>query len=128
MPTVNRYAELAGRILISVMFVTSGFGKITGYVATQDYMESMGVSGIMLPLVILLEIAGSVAIILGWRTRWFAAALGAFCVISALLFHGNFADQGEMISFMKNVTIAGGFLIIVAFGAGPLSLDARLSK
>jgi putative oxidoreductase len=128
MSDIHRYADLAGRILISLMFLTSGVGKITGYAATQGYMQSMGVPGVLLPLVIVLEVAGPVAIILGWKTRWFATALGGFCVISALLFHGNFTDQGEMISFMKNITIAGGFLIIVAFGAGPLSLDARLAK
>ncbi len=125
MSDATRYIDLAGRILISVMFLTSGFGKITGYEATQGYMESVGVPGALLPLAILLEIVGPVAIIAGWKTRWFAAAMAGFCVVSALLFHANFADQGEMINFMKNVTIAGGFLIIVAFGAGPLSLDAR---
>ena len=128
MSDATRYADLAGRILMSVMFLTSGFGKMTGYEATQGYMESMGAPGALLPLVILLEIAGPVAIIAGWKTRWFAAAMAGFCVISALLFHANFADQGEMINFMKNITIAGGFLIIVAFGAGPLSLDARSSN
>ena len=127
MSNATRYADLAGRILMSIMFLISGFGKIIGYEATQGYMESLGVPGALLPLVILLEIVGPVAVILGWQTRWFAAAMAGFCVISALLFHANFADQGEMINFMKNVTIAGGFLIIVAFGAGPLSLDARSS-
>jgi putative oxidoreductase len=127
MSEIHRYADLAGRILISAMFLTSGVGKITGYAATQDYMQSMGVPGVLLPLVILLEVAGPVAIILGWKTRWFAAAIAGFCIISALLFHSDFSDQGQMINFMKNVSISGGFLIIVAFGAGPLSLDARSS-
>ena len=128
MSHINRYGDLLGRILISLMFLTSGIGKISGYAATQGYMESVGVPGLLLPLVIVVEVVGALAVIVGWRTRWAAAALVGFCIISALLFHADFSDQSQMISFMKNISIAGGFLVIFAFGAGPLSLDRRHSR
>jgi len=110
------------------MFLTSGIGKITGYAATQSYMDSVGVPGSLLPLVIIVEVVGAIAVIVGWRTRWAAAALAGFCIVSALLFHADFSDQSQMINFMKNISIAGGFLVIVAFGAGPLSLDNRQAR
>ena len=128
MSNINRYADLLGRILISLMFLASGIGKISGYAATQGYMESVGVPGLLLPVVIAVECVGAIAVIVGWRTRWAAAALASFCVISALLFHADFSDQSEMTSFMKNISIAGGFLVIVAFGAGPFSLDFRHTR
>ena len=128
MSNINRYGDLLGRILISLMFLTSGIGKISGYAATQGYMESVGVPGLLLPLVIVVEVVGALAVIVGWRIRWAAAALAGFCIISALLFHADLSDQSQMISFMKNISIAGGFLVIFAFGAGPLSLDGRHSR
>lgn len=128
MSTFNRYCDLLGRTLISLMFLTSGIGKITGYAATQSYMDSVGVPGSLLPLVIIVEVVGAIAVIVGWRTRWAAAALAGFCIVSALLFHADFSDQSQMINFMKNISIAGGFLVIVAFGAGPLSLDNRQAR
>ena len=125
MNAVQTLAAPVGRLLLSIMFVSSGLQKISGYAATQGYMEAMGVPGMLLPLVIALEVVGGVAIILGWKTRLFAFALAGFCVVSAILFHGNFGDQMQMIMFMKNITIAGGFLLLVAHGAGSYSLDAR---
>jgi len=128
MSPLNRYADLIGRIFMALIFITAGFSKITGYAGTQQYMESQGVPGILLPLVIALELAGGLAMIAGWRTRLFALALAGFCVISAVLFHGNFGDQMQGILFMKNIAMAGGFLIIFAHGAGDLSLDHKLGK
>jgi putative oxidoreductase len=125
MPAPNRYVELLGRILLSAMFFSSGIGKIVTYADTQGYMQAMGVPPALLPLVILLELVAPVAVVVGWQTRWFAALLAGFCIVSALLFHADFADQAQMINFMKNVTIAGGFALLVATGAGPISLDAR---
>lgn len=88
-------------------------------------MENMGVPGFLLPLVILLEAAGGIAIIVGWQTRLVALALAGFCVISAILFHANFGDQTQMIMFLKNIAIAGGFLFLVANGPGAYALDNR---
>ena len=113
------------RVLISLLFVTSGLSKISGYQATQGYMEAMGVPGGLLPLVIALEVLGGLAVILGWHTRIAAFLLAGFSLLSALLFHANFGDQMQMIMFMKNLAVAGGFLMIVAHGAGAYSLDNR---
>jgi len=125
MNALQSLAAPAGRVLISLIFVYSGIGKISGYAGTQGYMESMGVPGALLPLVIAVEVLGGLAVMLGWHTRVAAFLLAGFSLLSALLFHANFADHGQMISFMKNVAIAGGFLMIVAQGAGAYSLDNR---
>jgi putative oxidoreductase len=125
MNTIEKFAELAGRILLSIMFLLSGFGKITGYAGTQAYMASQGVPGALLPVVIAVEVLGAVAIILGWKTRVAAFLLGGFTILSALIFHSNLQDQMQMIMFLKNAAIAGGFLFLVAHGAGALSLDRK---
>ena len=125
MKQIQSIAAPAGRILISLMFVTSGFSKISGYTATQGYMEAMGVPGALLPLVIAVELLGGLAVMLGWHTRIAAFLLAGFSLLSALLFHANFGDQMQMIMFMKNISIAGGFLMIVALGGGAYALDNR---
>ena len=125
MNTVENFAELAGRILLSAIFVLSGIGKITGYAGTQAYMASQGVPGALLPAVIAVELLGAIAIIVAWNTRVAAFLLGGFTLLSALLFHSNLQDQMQMIMFLKNVAIAGGFMFLVAHGAGALSLDRR---
>ena len=114
-----------GRLLISFMFLMSGLNKAGNYSNTSGWMESMGVSSSILPLVILLEIIGAFAIIIGWHTKITAFLLAGFSIISALIFHSDFSNQVEMIMFMKNFAIAGGFLILVANGAGNYSLDNR---
>ena len=122
-------ADLVGRILITAMFVVSGIGKLgAGYAATQGYMASQGVPGALLPLVIALEIGGAALIIAGLWTRISALALAGFTVLAALLFHANFADQVQQIMFLKNLTIAGGFLLLAANGAGAWSVDARCTR
>ena len=88
-------------------------------------MSSFGVPGALLPLVVATELLGALAIVLGWKTRIVAFLLGGFSLLSALIFHNNFGDQMQMIMFLKNVSIAGGFLLLVANGAGPLSIDRR---
>jgi putative oxidoreductase len=117
---------LAGRILLAVMFLLSGLGKLGAYSATAGYMSSAGVPGALLPLVIVTELGGALAIIVGWKTRTVALLLAGFCLLTAITFHRNFADQNQMINFLKNVSIAGGFLLLVANGPGPLSIDGRL--
>ena len=128
MNALQAIAAPLGRIMISLMFVTSGLGKISGYAGTQGYMEAMGVPGVLLPLVIALEVLGGLAVMLGWHTRIAAFLLAGFSLLSALLFHANFGDQMQMIMFMKNVAIAGGFLMIVSLGGGAFSLDNRLKN
>jgi len=118
--------KLLGRALMSLMFISAGWNKIGGYADTQGYMESAGVPGLLLPLVILVELGGGLAILLGFFTRWAALALALFSLASAWLFHYVPDDQMQMINFMKNITIAGGFLILACAGAGKMSLDHRL--
>ena len=125
MNAAYQFAAPAGRILISLIFVMSGFSKIGGYAGTQGYMESVGVSGSLLPLVIAVEILAAIAVIVGWQTRIAALALAGFCILTAIFFHTDFANQMQMAMFMKNFTIAGGFLILVAHGPGAYALDNR---
>jgi putative oxidoreductase len=126
--TVQKVSELAGRIFLAAIFLISGLGKITAYAGTAAYMASLGVPGALLPIVIALEVFGAIAIIAGWKTRITAFLLAGFTLLSGIIFHSNFADQIQTIMFLKNVAIAGGFLLLVANGAGPLSIDRRLAK
>jgi putative oxidoreductase len=128
MKLINNYGSLVGRILISVMFLMAGISKITGYAGTQGYMEAMGVTGALLPLVIALEVFGALAIIIGYKTKLVAVLLAGFSIVSALIFHNNFADQMQVALFMKNIAIAGGFMFLMVNGAGPLSIDNKLNK
>lgn len=123
--TLSDTAELGGRILLSSLFVLSGLSKLGAYAATMGYMSAMGVPGALLPLVIATELLGGLAIAFGWKTRTAAFLLAGFSLLTALTFHTHFADQTQMIMFMKNVSIAGAFLILTARGAGRLSLDGR---
>lgn len=115
--------SLAGRIGLSLIFIISGWGKITGFEGTQQYMQAAGVPGALLPLVILLELGGGLAIAAGLFTRWVALALAVFTLATAAIFHANFGDAMQAISFWKNVAIAGGFLLLAAQGPGEFSID-----
>ena len=127
MNTVQTLSAPLGRLLIALIFVISGVGKLGSYAGTQGYMESMGVPGVLLAPVIALEVLGGLAIILGLQTRLVAFLLAGFCIVSAVLFHGNVGDQMQQIQFLKNLGLAGGFLFLVAHGAGAWSLDNRRS-
>jgi len=126
--TVKNVSELVGRSFLVVLFLLSGLGKIGAYAGTVTYMSSLGVPGALLPVVIATEVLGALAIIVGWKTRVIASLLAGFSLLAAAIFHNNFGDQIQMIMFLKNVSIAGGFLLLVANGAGPLSIDRRLAK
>lgn len=117
-----------GRILIAIIFFMSGINKISGYAGIQGYMEAMGIPGQLLPLVIIIEILAGLAVIIGWQTRLAALTLAGFSIVSALIFHTNFADQIQFIMFMKNIAIAGGFLLLIANGPGACALDNRLKS
>jgi len=124
---VNKFTELGGRILLGHIFLLAGISKITAYDGTMGYMDAMGVPGMLLPAVILLEIAGGLMVIAGFKTRIAAAALAGFSIIAAVIFHSDLADQMQMILFMKNLSIAGGLLLLVSYGAGSISIDKKLS-
>ena len=128
MDKLQALAAPVGRLLIALIFFISGINKISGYEGTQGYMEAMGVPGGLLPLVIVTEIVLGLAVIVGYRTRLAAFGLAGFTLLSGILFHANFDDQMQMIMFMKNLAITGGFLFLVAHGAGAWSLDNRLAK
>jgi putative oxidoreductase len=128
MITLQAFAAPTGRFFLAIMFFMSGLTKISQYAGTQGYMEAMGVPGFLLPLVILTEAFGGLAIILGWKTKYVALALAGFTVLSAILFHADFSNQAEMTNFMKNIAIAGGFLTLFVHGAGAYSLDNRANK
>jgi putative oxidoreductase len=119
------WGNLAGRVLIALIFVLSGVSKITGYAGTQGYMEAMGVPGALLPVVIVTELGGGLLVLAGLWTRLAALALAGFSILAGVLFHFKPDDQMQMIMLMKNFAIAGGLLFLVAHGAGRLSIDAR---
>jgi putative oxidoreductase len=123
-PAVNSILILAARLLAAAIFIVAGFGKVTAYAGTAQYMQAMGVPTALLPLVILLELGGGLALLFGFQTRLVALALAGFSIISAFIFHTG-ADQVQQIMFLKNFAMAGGLLAFVVFGAGRLSLDGE---
>jgi len=125
MQTIQNFAAPIGRVLLALMFLVAGLNKISGYAGMQGYMESMGVPGVLLPLVIALEIVGGLALMLGWHTRLTAFLLAGFTLLATAIFHSNLGDQTQMLFFMKNLSITGGLLLVVSHGAGPYSVDNR---
>lgn len=122
---LTNVAELAGRVLLVALFLIAGVSKVSGYSDTQAYMHSHGVPAALLPLVIATEIGGAALIVVGLWTRWAAIALAGFTLLAAIFFHANSSDQVQQIMFLKNVSIAGGFLLLAANGAGRFSVDGR---
>ena len=116
-----------GRILIAVIFILSGVGKLGAPAATQGYIASVGLPLPLLGygLAVLVELGGGLLLLVGFRTRAVAAVLALFTLAAALFFHSHLADQNQFIHFVKNIMIVGGLLQLVAFGATALSLDAR---
>ncbi|MEE1610482.1 DoxX family protein [Microvirga sp. CF3016] len=115
---------LVARLMLAFIFIVEGWSKIATYEGTVQYMEDHGVPGQLLPLVIVTELGGGLLIAAGFKTRLAALALAGFCLLTALLFHRNIGEISEFIHFTKDLSIAGGFLLLVAFGAGSWSLDA----
>lgn len=135
MSTLNRYGPLTGRILIALIFLMAGLGKVTGFEHTVGYIASKGLPLPQLAAVgaILVELGGGIMLVLGWNTRLAAAAIFVFTAMTALFFHNFWAvspdqAQNQMIHFMKNVSMMGGLLYVVIHGAGALSLDAKKQK
>jgi putative oxidoreductase len=127
---MNRYFPLIGRVLIGLPFAMSGLGKLAAFGPTTGMIAAVGLPLPPLAFIVAvaLELGGGILLIAGYQVRPVALALAVFCVATGVAFHGNFADQNQMIHFLKNVMMAGGLLQIAAFGAGALSLDNRLSK
>jgi putative oxidoreductase len=130
MNALTRYTPLLGRILLALIFVSAGYGKIRGFDGTVGYIASQGVPLPTLAAIgaIVIELGGGLLLIAGWKARWAAAAMALFTLIAAVIFHAFWAapaDQAmnQSIHFWKNIAIVGGLLYVVAYGAGPLSVE-----
>ena len=133
--TLQNPLALVGRILLALLFVTSGVAKIAGFAGTAGYIASKGLpmASLVAALTIIVEVGGGLALVFGLFTRWAALALAVFSVLAALIFHNYWAVPPEQvmaqqINFWKNISIAGGMLVLVAFGAGAISLDAERAR
>ncbi|TAK90281.1 MAG: DoxX family protein [Burkholderiaceae bacterium] len=128
--TLQNYGPLVGRILIALIFLFAGFGKVTGFEGTVGYIASKGLPLPQLAAIvaIVVELGGGLALVLGWRARWAAAVLFIFAAATALFFHNFWAvppdqAQNQMIHFMKNISMMGGLLFVVVHGSGAFSVD-----
>jgi putative oxidoreductase len=126
---VDAWLSAIARVLMAQMFIISGWQKLLGYSGTEGYFASLGIpmASVVTPLVILIELGGGLALLLGFKTRWVAAVIALFTLGAALVAHLDFADQAQAINFMKNLAIAGGLLMFVRYGGGAASIDARLA-
>ncbi len=123
MDKLATYAPLIGRIFLGLFFLLAGVGKVGDPAGTAGYIQSVGLPGLLAWPAILFEIALGLAMLTGFKTRLAALAGAVFCIFTAVLFHNNFADQTQMIMFLKNFSIAGGFLMYFAHGAGAVAID-----
>jgi putative oxidoreductase len=126
----TRYLAFFGRLLIGLPFAMSGFGKLIAYGQTTAMIAAAGlpVPPLAYAVAVAVELGGGLLLVAGYQARLVAIALALFSIAAAVSFHSNFADQNQMIHFLKNIMMAGGLLQIAAFGAGAISLDNRLSK
>ena len=120
--------DLIGRVFISLVFLLSGLNKIGNYEGTVGWMESLGMPGIFLIPAIALEIIAPISIIIGYKVKISATLLSLFCITTAIIFHNDFSNQMEFISFMKNIGLAGGFLFLAINGAKDFSLDKKFNQ
>jgi putative oxidoreductase len=124
------YAAAFGRLMIAILFLLSGVGKIAAPAMTQAYIASTGlplpIAGYLIAVVV--EVAGGLLLAVGYRTTFVATGMAVFTLATAAFFHNNFADQNQMIHFFKNIAIAGGLLQVAAFGAGAISIDGLRTK
>lgn len=132
MSILEKFGPLIGRILIALLFVPAGIGKISGFSGTVGYIGSVGLPmpSVLAAGTIVVEVLGGLALLVGFKTRWAALILALFSLMAAVLFHGYWAaaaDQQMMqsINFYKNLAIAGGLLFVAVYGAGPLSMDGK---
>ena len=126
----TRYLPFVGRLMIGLPFAMSGMSKLAAYGATTGMIGAVGLPfpPLAFAVAVAAELGGGVLLIAGYRARFAAIALAVFSLATAVSFHNNFADQNQMIHFLKNLMMAGGLLQIAAFGAGALSLDNRRAK
>ena len=120
--------EIFGRIFLSAIFLIAGVNKIFNYEGTISYMESFGIPGFLYIPAIIVEILFPLLIIIGYQTKISALMLAIFCVSLAIIFHTDFSNQMQLMSFLKNFAIAGGFIIIFVNGSGRWSIDYILKS
>jgi putative oxidoreductase len=127
---MNKLVSIASRLLMALIFIHSGWSKLTAYGAAEGYFSSLGIpmAGLVTPLVILIELGGGLALLAGFQTRKVAGVLALFTIGAALVAHTDFADQNQTIHFMKNLAMAGGLLLFVKYGGGEASIDERFGK
>jgi putative oxidoreductase len=127
MEIVRMYGPLVGRVLLALIFIIAGFGKLTGFEGTVGYIQSAGlpVPQVAAVIAIIVELGGGILLVIGWKARWGAAALFIFTLLAAIFFHAFWSSPADyaQIHFMKNLAIMGGMLYVVVYGSGPLSLD-----
>ena len=125
-PNITNSAALAGRLLLALLFIVSGFGKITGWDGTAGYMASKGMPmvPVFLALTIAMELGGGVLLAIGFKARWVAAAFVLFLIPVTLIFHPP-GDATQQVNFLKNLAIMGGMLMVIANGAGAYSVDRK---
>jgi len=121
--TTDSSVLLVARCLVAGLFLWSGIGQVTGYDETAIFMARHGLIGHLLPIAVFIELAGAILLVVGYRTRFTCLTLAGFCVVTALLFHANFADKTQMFHFLKNAAIAGGLLALYVSGPGRMSFD-----
>ena len=122
---MNNTSLLVARVLLALLFIIAGLGKLANVEGFAGYMASGGVPAFLAWPVILFEILGGIALLVGFQTRNVALALGAFCVATAFLYHFDPADQNQMTQLLKNLGLAGGYLALSLTGAGAWSIDGR---
>jgi putative oxidoreductase len=118
-----RWVDLGARVLMCVLFLMSGFGKLASVAGTEQFMEQFGVPGILLWPAAALELAGGLMLLAGFQVRPLSVVLAGWCLLTAAIFHTAFSDPVQMIMFLKNLTMAGGFLILAKNGAPGFGLD-----
>lgn len=122
---MDRFLTIAARVLMAQLFILSGWMKITGYSGTVGYFGSMGLPGVLVPLVIIIELGGGLLLLFGYKTKWVAIILALFTLGSALIAHLHLSDPLQFINFTKNLAITGGLLLFVKYGAGKPSVDEK---
>ena len=115
--------DLIGRIFISALFLISAYNKVFNLEGSMGWMEGFGIPGFLIFPAIAIEIILPVLVIVGYRARFAAGVLAVFCLMTAFLFHFDFSDQSQLVSFLKNIGLAGGFLFIVANGTKDWAVD-----
>lgn len=124
---LTKYIDVPVRIFMATIFILSGVGKIGTYESTQGYMEMFGVPVFLLTPTIVLEAGAGLAVLVGFKTRYAALLLAVFTLLTAVIFHRNFADQIQQIMFLKNLAMTGGFLLLAKVGAQQFSVDGLLT-